>query len=72
VKGGKETMEHYMLITIKEFVERGGRMYRGDYTRHIFYPNGIQFECHIKELYDDIVVNQSESYYVKVTATPTV
>ncbi len=63
-------MEKEILITIKEFIDNGGQMYRGQAYRQIFYKNGIQFDCQIKELYDSIIEYHSNAYFVKVKCTP--
>jgi hypothetical protein len=60
-------MEKKQLITVKEYIENGGVMRKGEYRRKLFYPNGIEFDCHIPELYQNIIDEQSEDYYVKVS-----
>lgn len=60
------------LITVKEYIELGGEMYKGECRRKLFYPNGIEFNCCIKSLYDDIISNQSEDYFVKVDSAPVI
>lgn len=58
------------LVTIKDFIDNGGQMYKGEARRQIYYHNGIQFDCQIKSLYDAIIDKESAFYYVKILCTP--
>lgn len=62
-------MKTHILVTVKEFVDNGGQMYKHGGKRQLFYKSGNQFDCQIDDIYAHLIKNDNEAYYVKVPIT---